>query len=581
MSKARSPVISAVSPRFAWCLRSRFNTLDDFFSHRKDELFGELANSIADSNLLASLPAPELFKDLDKAVKRILCAFECGERVTIFGDYDVDGTTSCAMLRRFFAELNLPVNVYIPERLVEGYGLNPIGLERIAQSGGGLVITVDNGIAAVSACARAKELGIDVIVTDHHEIPEVLPEAFAIINPKQKDCNYPFKMLAGVGVAFYLMIALRKALREKGHPTAASLVLKNYLDFVAIGTIADVAPLNGVNHILCKVGLQVLTQHVLSGQRLGVATLLRLAGWSGEEPVSSSDVGFKIGPRLNAAGRLGTALATEELLSCDEPRRARELAELLHGENSDRQFIEKAIKEQAFQQLTEMENIPEAIVLYHPEWHTGVVGIVASRVLEKFYRPTLILGSLSGKVKGSGRSTHAFDLFSSLNSVRDEFISFGGHFHAVGLTIDEQKLGWLREHLSRCVRESLSKDQCTKPLYIDAEVPVNALSMGFIDRINQFEPFGVENPRPRFLIRGAELSKISPMGKDPSAGHAQVVVSDGTGEARLTVFSLGNDLAAAASKNQMIDIVVEGKTEIWRNQKRLKLQLVDFLAKAD
>lgn len=569
---------AAVSPRYAWVFRSEGN-IETFFSARARQLFGEL-DLVAEHNLLRHLPPAELFKDMARSVARIADAMESGEHITIFGDYDVDGTTSCAMLKRFFDALGYPVSVYIPERLVEGYGLNPIGLEKIAtQYGRSLVVTVDNGIAAVAACDKAKALGLDVIVTDHHEIPAELPRAFAILNPKQHDCAFPYKMLAGVGVAFYLMIALRKALREKGHPRAETINLRSYLDLVAIGTIADVAPLDGVNHILCKTGLAVFTEHIANDRRPGLAHLLRLAGWSGEEAVASTDVGFKIGPRLNAAGRLGTALATEELLSTDDEARARELAELLHGENAERQAIEKQIKEQAFAQIAELGHIPEAIVLYNPEWHTGVVGIVASRVLEKFYRPTLVLGSLDGKMKGSGRSTHAFDLFSSLTKVREEFVSFGGHFHAVGLTTSPEKLPWLREYLAKEVRETLAPHEYHRPLFIDGQVPLATLGGELFDKLACFEPYGTENPRPRFLIRNARIRELKRIGKNPEAGHVSFCIDDGSAQTWVTGFGCADDIEQAAKSKNPLDLVIEGKNEVWRSKKRAKVQLIDFLQK--
>lgn len=571
----------AISERYAWILRSQSEeavTLDAnaFFEGRRHRLLGASAQR-PDQSLLKLLPDPFLFKDIKKSVDRICAAMENSERITIFGDYDVDGTTSCAMLRLFFEEIGYPVEIYIPERLVEGYGLNPVGLQKIRDSGGGLVITVDNGISAVKACERAKELGLDVIITDHHDIPPVLPDAFAIINPKQSGCNYPYKMLAGVGVAFYLMAALRQQLRQTRE---IEVNLRSYLDFVAIGTIADVAPLDGVNHVLCRVGLQVLTDHVRAGKRPGLAALLLLSGYTGEDVVGSSDIGFKIGPRLNAAGRLGTALAAEEIMSTSDQERARELAEWLHGENAERQAIEKQIKEQAFEQVLRYGEIPPAIALHHPDWHTGVVGIVASRVLEKYYRPTIICGSLDGKIKGSGRSTHAFDLFGALNKVREGFVSFGGHFHAVGVTLAPEKWDWFCDHLVSEARQNLNGYDVYRPLSIDAVVEVKTLSDHFVSGLSSFEPFGPENPRPRWLLRGCFIRALKPIGRKES-NHVQICLCDAS---RSEIWVTGFDFAEACQRvyqtARQLSVVVEARIEVWKGIRRTKFTLVDFLVES-
>lgn len=566
----------AISERYAWIMREdclQPSQSQTFFESRHQRLFGA-TQKCPDESLLKLLPDPRLFKDMDKAVARICEAMRQSERITIFGDYDVDGTTSCAMLRRFFLELGYPVEVYIPERLIEGYGLNVIGLQKIFDSGGGLVITVDNGIAATKACERAKELGLDVIVTDHHDIPPVLPSAFAILNPKQPGCNYPYKMLAGVGVAFYLMAALRQKLRQIQD---IEINLRSFLDFVAVGTISDVAPLDGVNHVLCRVGLQVLTEHIRQGRRPGFAALLTLSGYTGEDIVSSTDVGFKIGPRLNAAGRLGTALAAEEVMSTDDVKRARELAEWLHGENAERQAIEKQIKEQAFSAVMSGGDIPPAIVLFHPDWHTGVVGIVASRLLEKFYRPTIVCGSFEGKIKGSGRSTHAFNLFGALNKVRDEFASFGGHFHAVGVTLEQKKWDWFCDYLQQEARQAIAGYDAYRPLYIDGMVELESLSEKFVCGLSALEPFGPENPRPRWMLQNVTMKAVKPIGRKES-NHVSVCFSDlSRKEVWVTAFDFAEICQKLFQPNNRFSVVVEARSEIWRGVRRTKFTLVDLL----
>ena len=578
----------AVTNKYRWRLRTPEQAPTDgalspdvFVTSRRQLLYGGQADA-AEKSLLSLLPDPSSFKDIDKAVARVLLAIENAESITLFGDYDVDGTTSCAMLRRFFLELNVPVQVYIPERLIEGYGLNPVGLEKIKAAGGSLVITVDNGISAVEACRVARTLGLDVIITDHHDLPPVLPDAFAILNPKQLDCKFPFKMLAGVGVAFYLMAALRAALRRTQSPhstLSAKLNLRSFLDYVALGTIADMAPLDGVNHVLCRVGLEVMYENVVNGSLPGVEHLLALAGWKSDAGlIDASDVGFKIGPRLNAAGRLGNALATEELLSTFDSKKAFELAEFLHSENAQRQALEKEMVAEAMAKIARLPFLPPAFVLHEPHWHPGVVGLVASRVLEKYYRPTLVLGTLDGKLKGSGRSTHAFDLFGALNEVRHEFVSFGGHFHAVGCTLEESKLEWLQNYLAEKALERLNESDCKHPLDIDGCMPMGVLVRPFFEQLERFEPFGIENPRPKWLIRRAKIRHIKRIGKSPDSNHARVTVDDGSGQSFLTAFDMFGQMESAFVQQNEVDLVVEGRMSFWNGQKRSELRVIDFVA---
>lgn len=569
------------SDRFRWRLRAA--ALNDevlyerFIEEKLSELRGIPANGIlSDKELLSHLSPWQSFKDIKKALGRILVAFESGERITIFGDYDVDGTTSCALLKLAFSELGKDVDIYIPDRLTEGYGLNPVGLEKIAALGGGLVITVDNGISAVSACERARELGLDVIITDHHEPPELLPNAFAILNPKQPGCDFPFKMLAGVGVAFYLLIALRAELRSKNDPRADRLNLRKFLDLVAIGTIADVAPLNGVNHILCRVGLSVMYEHLLNGQRIGISALLRLAGWKMDNGVvDATDVGFKIGPRLNAAGRLGSAMAAAELMMTIDHPRAIELAEFLHGENSARQELEKKAVEQALKMSSASTQDICSVVLCDDGWHAGVVGLVASRIAEKLHKPTLILTRVDEKLKGSGRSIPGFDLYATLCSMKEKFLSFGGHAYAVGMSLKPEDLPWLRETFERQVRLALGNKQLAPTLEIDGVVPVELLQESLCAMLDSLEPFGAENPRPKWLIRRVRLGHSKRIGQAPDSKHARVWLSSQEA-APLTAFGLAPEVERFVAARVPVDLVVEGRLSRWGGRLKSELRIVDL-----
>lgn len=568
-----------VTERFAWKFRNIVLNGDDIGSYlrqKKSKLFSNVLPEQGQTSLLSLLPDPFSVKDIEKASKRILKAFDNQEKITIYGDYDVDGTTSCAMLKCFFDDIGFPVEIYIPDRLQEGYGLSSVGVTKLAQTGTKLIITVDNGIAALEGCQTALNCGVDVIITDHHDIPPVLPQAFAILNPKQTDCLFPYKMLAGVGVAFYLMIAIRALLRKEN--ISKQINLRNYLDFVAIGTIADMAPLDGVNHILCRTGLDVLFEHIQNQRRPGLASLLKVSGWNESNGcISASDIGFKLGPRLNAAGRLGNALRSVDVLSTNRFEDGFEIAQFLHSENSDRQFLEKQHVQEALAMVAQQHDaLPHALVLHKENWHPGVIGLVASRVLEKHYRPTLILTTLDGKIKGSGRSTHGFDLFSALNAVRDEFISFGGHFHAVGLTLDPQKLDWLKSYLEQTCANRISAEDRIPVLQIDGALSCQTLTVDFLKQLAALEPYGIENPRPKWLIGPAIVRHIKRIGKDLSQGHARILLLENGREFWVTAFGMADIFEKLLESGMDVQLVIDAKLHVWNGRLTVEMNVIDF-----
>lgn len=569
------------SARYRWFLRPDSLKHADIYHRYIEERLHRLrgiseTGTLSDKVLMSHLPTWESFKDILKITDRIARAINNRERIVIFGDYDVDGTTSCALLKLAFEELGVEVETYIPERLTEGYGLNPVGLEKIHSAGTALIITVDNGISATIACERAKQLGLDVIITDHHEPPDVLPDAFAILNPKQPGCDFPFKMLAGVGVAFYLLIALRARLREASYPQAEKLNLKKYLDFVAVGTIADVAPLNGVNHILCRIGLSVLHENIENGLRPGFAALFKLAGWKSENGViDATDVGFKLGPRLNAAGRLGSAMAATELMMTSNQMRAVELAEFLHGENAARQELEKKAVEHALSMVESWKGEFYSVVLSHETWHAGVVGLVASRVAEKLHKPTLILTHVDGKLKGSGRSIPGFDLYAALSPLREKFISFGGHGYAVGMTLALSELSWLRETFENTVRRDLGNKMPSPKLELDGVVPFELMSERLCVLMDALEPFGAENPRPKWLIRRVRLGHSKRIGQAPDSKHARVWLSSND-SAPLTAFGLASEIEQYVASKEAVDLVIEGRLSRWGGRLKSELRIIDL-----
>ncbi len=572
--------------RFAWKFRTDIldghspEQLNSFlFTKKRNVLdgYGVSADSQFTQNLLSALPAPEKMKDAFLAAARILKAIKNNEKITVFGDYDVDGTTSCAMLFDFFKQLNITIDIYIPDRLTEGYGLNPIGLQNCADKGTNVIITVDNGIASVDACILAKKLNIDVIITDHHDLPPILPDAFATLNPKQTDCNFGFPMLAGAGVTLYLMIAIRALLRKEN--SSFNINLKSFLDYVAIGTIADLAPLTGVNHILCKLGLEVLNENIVNNKRPGLYELLLLAGWEEPHSITSYDIGYKIGPRLNAAGRLGNALNSVTLLTTQNSEEAKSCAAFLHEENASRQILQKSMTQEALLMAEKaVLQYPHAIVLHKEDWHPGIVGLVASRVLERFYKPTIILGSNEAKLKGSGRSTHAFNLFQNLDAVRSELLSFGGHYHAIGISLESNKLKWLQSYLNSQAQNLIAESDTIPILNIDGALPIAELTEKFVDNLAQLEPFGQNNSEPQWLIGPAEIRNVYRMGQDKSQGHAKITLRDKSGAAKFTVFGSAEHFELFFESGTDVYAVVKLKRRTWKSKIYLDLLIVDFAA---
>ena len=347
---------------------------------------------------------PFLLKDMDKAVNRILSALENKEKIIIYGDYDVDGITSTSILFLFLKENGAIVDYYIPNRMEEGYGLNLEAINKIKDKGTDLIITVDTGITAVNEVALAKELGMDVIITDHHECQAEVPQAYAVIDPKQEDCSYPFKLLAGVGVSFKLIQALAKKLNNENS-------ICKYMDIVSVGTVADIVPLIDENRILVKKGFE----DIPNTQNIGLDALLKVSGYKGG-PVTTGLIGFALGPRLNASGRIGDAKRGIELLITNDKEKAKMIADELNEENKNRQAMEQEIFNEAISLIEKEFDIKntKVIVIAGEGWHQGVIGIVASKIVEKYYRPTILLTIEDGIAKGSARSVEGFNIFEAL-----------------------------------------------------------------------------------------------------------------------------------------------------------------------
>ncbi|MEW6620544.1 MAG: single-stranded-DNA-specific exonuclease RecJ [bacterium] len=442
---------------------------------------------------LNDLHNPFLLKDLDKAVERIRLALNKKEKILVYGDYDVDGITSITLLIQALNHHTSNLIYYLPKRLVDGYGVSKNGIELAYSQGVKLIITVDCGISAIEEIDYANSLGMDVIVCDHHEVKGKLPFAFAIINPKQPTCQYPDKSLAGVGVVMKLIQGLMK----EGYSTVD---LNSLIEFACLGTVADVVPITGENRIIVKYGLKQLTMT----QNIGLKTLIKVCGLEGKK-IESSDISFKLAPRINAIGRLEDAELVIKLFLTQSSQEAEKIVRILNDHNTKRQNIQETIFREAIQSDV-LEDDKNIIVLANDNWHQGVIGIVASKIVDKYYRPTIIISSQNGLGKGSGRSISNFHLLNALVQCEDLLESYGGHEQAVGLTILPHKIDEFRERINGYAQTVLKKTDLQPSLNV---LPVNLKDVN-LALINEIEsllpPFGLGNPKPVFSTSSLEIS---------------------------------------------------------------------------
>lgn len=509
---------------------------------------------------LASCHDPFLFKDMDKAVSRIKKAISKKEKILVYGDYDVDGMTSVTVVYSALKNLGAIVETYIPNRIEEGYGLNTGAIKRAHSNGTSLIITVDCGITSFKEVDHASALDIDIIITDHHEILEGrVPRACAVINALQSDCKYPFKHLAGVGIAYKLV----KALYE-----GTSHFAEDFLDLVALGTVADIAPLLGENRILTKHGLAELNVR----HRVGLKALMDVAGL-GTKDISSGHIGFVLGPRINAMGRVGSPQKAIDLLLSQDEQEALKLAKILDTENRNRQKIEAKILDEALSKVEKEVNFKHhrIIVLAGENWHPGVIGIVASRIADHFYRPAILI-SLDGKLgKGSGRSIEHFHLFEYLLRCKDHLAGFGGHEAACGITIEKDKIDAFREAINAEAAKDVDESIFSEKLDIDMDVPLSMLNEDVIKEIESLSPFGSENPRPVLASRKLTV-KDGPrlIGKR----GFKIWVTDG----RITceAISFNKDRFVVPQTGSDTDLAYMPSINEWQGVQSIQLELLDI-----
>lgn len=517
----------------------------------------------------ARLHDPFLMTGMRQAVDRVIQALEQKEAITVFCDYDVDGVTSAAFLTHFFRDLNHPVEAYLPERHSEGYGLNSDAVRKIREAGAGLMITADCGITGVKEVFLANEIGLDVIITDHHQVGgEGLPPAIAVLNPHRSDCNYPYQFLCGVGLAFKLAIAVRNRLHVAGWPKERLPNLKRHLDLFALGTIADVAPLTGENHILTLHGLDVLS----TTAKPGLVALKEAAGIIGN--VDARSVGFGLGPRLNAAGRLGRADNGLHLLTSTDLKEAKALALELDQTNTERKEIQEETVAEAESLVRRDINMERdrVIVLASEIFHPGVIGIAASRLVETYQRPTVLIALEEGQGKGSGRSIPRFNLFKAFTDCSEHLIQFGGHAYAAGLSIKEDQVTAFRYAMNEVGHQHLTEEDLIPEVRVDTIMVIEDIDLSLYSRMALLEPFGAENPVPCFLSRGVKMQEVKFIGKEKN--HVRFRAQQGKGRIEGVGFGMADVFESPAT--DLFDIVYELNLNTWNGREKLEIKLLDI-----
>ena len=511
---------------------------------------------------LSDLHSPWLMKDMQKAVDRIDEAIHQKEKILVFGDYDVDGTTSVASMYQFLRNKYYALDFYIPHRYREGYGISKIGIDFAKENSFTLIISLDCGIKSVELIGYAKTLGIDFIVCDQHLPDHELPNAVAILNPKQKDCNYPFKELCGCGVGFKLM----QALSETWDLKEASYL--QYLDLVATAIAADIVPMNGENRVMAFYGLKKVNENPCTG----IKALMQLAAVQKEMHITN--LVFIIAPRVNAAGRMDDARKAVQLFIEKDFSKAKEFAEMLHSDNTDRKEADSSITEEALALIERDKTLinRKTTVVFQEHWHKGVVGIVASRLIEKYYRPTVVLTKSGDIIGGSARSVAGFNLYEAIHACREYLIGYGGHFAAAGLTLLPENFNAFSNAFEKIVDETITAELLIPEIIIDTEINFSELNIAFYNILTQMEPFGPENMRPVFIAKKVTDTGFSKIVKEQ---HIRFVLKQN--HTTLTGIGFGmSDKFSMLQANQPLDIVFNIDLNEWNGEKSIQLKMIDI-----
>lgn len=508
---------------------------------------------------------PFLMKDMDVAASRLAAAVRNQEKVLVYGDYDVDGTTATSIVYLFLKQFGLEANYFIPHRFKDGYGISIEGIEKAIESDAKLIVSVDCGITAVDEAKYAKEKGIDLIICDHHNAGDVIPDAVAVLDPKRPDCTYPFDGLSGAGVAYKLVQATLTALGLNGSNAS------QFLDLVAISIASDIVPLVDENRVLMRQGLKLINETPRTGIK-ALANLIKMEIGS----ISTSQIVFSLGPRINAAGRMGDAAKAVELLISDTDETAAEQARELEAINKKRRDKDSETMKGALEIIEQDVNVDKAsvVVLHNDDWHLGVIGIVASRIVDLYCRPTVMLSTVDGQIKGSARSIKGFNIYNALKKCDDLLLQFGGHEFAAGLTMEECNLEEFKARLQEVVSSDLCDDDFKPELLVDAELDLSKVDLKFWKVLNQFEPYGPLNMRPTFVSRGLQVvGTPSVVGN----GHLKMkVAQNGSEPFDVIGFNMHDYLPKVRESNgKGIDIAYVLEENNWNRKKSIQIRLKD------
>jgi len=534
------------------------------------------------------LSNPFEMKDMELGISRIHDAILNGEKITVYGDYDVDGVTAVCTLYLYLKSKGAKIDYYIPNRTCEGYGVSLTAIDSISERGSSLIITVDTGITATEEVSYAKDRGIDFVITDHHECRSELPSACAVINPHRPDCHYPFKELAGVGVVFKLVCAYEERYEDIPRITATSRIFSRYADLVAIGTIADVMPIKHENRLIVSYGLKMLEDT----ERPGIAALIKTSSTRPElartdkkkrkTKITSGFIGYTLAPRINAAGRIKSAELAVELFLAEDVNTATDIAEALCAANKERQQEENKIMQEAYKKIEELDiSKYPVIVLDADDWHHGVIGIVSSRITEKYSRPSILISFKQNEIendddreigKGSGRSIKGLNLVDALCYCSEYLVKFGGHELAAGLSVDRAQLKTFRDKINEYARENLTDEDMIPTVEADCEVDFSDISLSFAEQLQILEPYGVGNPIPSFVVRSVYVNDIAPVS---DGKHTRLVLGDGRSTASAMFFSNSPD-SLGISRGDCVDVLFNVDINEWMNRRSVQLIVKDI-----
>ena len=507
---------------------------------------------------------PFLMRDMEPAVERIVKALGRRERIAIYGDYDVDGITAASMLYLFLKDLGGDAVPYIPDRQNEGYGISETGILELGRGGAGLIVSVDCGITSIAEARIARSHGIDLIISDHHEPGDFLPEALAVCDPKREGCEYPFKELSGVGVAYKIAQGIVQRLNLETEYT------EKYMDLVALGSAADIVPLVDENRVFVKLGLEKINNQ----PEVGLASLIETAGIKAGK-IEVGDIVFGIAPRINAVGRLGSALRAVKLLTTRDRSFSREVAGVLEDENRRRKDIDNTTLEEAVAEIQRTMDPFDArsIVLSREGWHPGVIGIVASRLIERYYRPTVMITIENGQGKGSARAIAKFDIYQALKACSDLLLQFGGHKYAAGLTIAAENIPAFKKRFEQVCREIIPEEDLVPKIKIESEISLDEITSEVVGTLKRFAPFGPKNNRPNFFSRGLEVLDVP---RIVGSNHLKFRAGQGGVSFDAIGFNLGQYLGRVNNGSRTIEMVYAVEENEYNGRKSVQLRIKDL-----